>query len=290
LIIRFSGGLGNQMFQFAYLTAQQKRYPDERVVADIGDYDTYIHHNGFEIEKIFGLDIPKCSESEKESHRIQMTIKNKILWRLGLKEAGFPKRIQDNCNGFDCRFLEKFKDEDFLWGYWQSERYFANCKQEIENLLKFPEITDEVNVKISSEIMAENSVAIHIRRGDYLKFPELVDLSETEYYLKSIELVKQKENIKKHWFIFSDDIEWCKKNLCLSNEKITYVVNNTGNNSFRDMQLMSLCNYIIVANSTFSWWAAWLADNPKLIIAPKNYYNNKPGFDEDICPESWVRI
>lgn len=147
------------------------------------------------------------------------------------------------------------------------------------------------NKIISDEIRKTNSVSLHIRRGDYItskitnKFHGTCCLG---YYKKAMKLINKKVKNPKY-FVFSDDIYWVKKNLEIKNA--FYVDDNVGDKSYIDMQLMSMCKHNIIANSSFSWWAAWLNNNPnKIVIAPKKWFND-PGMDTtDLISEEWIRF
>ncbi|MGK4199417.1 alpha-1,2-fucosyltransferase [Fusobacterium sp. HC1336] len=147
-------------------------------------------------------------------------------------------------------------------------------KEEIYHDFKFPVIQDEENIKIKLKIEDTNSVSIHVRRGDYLNSREFKNICTLEYYKNAIKYMKDRlENPV--FFIFSNDIEWCKENLNIVGEHYYINWNNKKENNFRDMQLMSLCKNNIIANSSFSWWAALLNINKnKIVVAPKKWTNN----------------
>ncbi len=291
MVVRFSGGLGNQMFQYAFLLSLQYRFPQKTIEGDLGDYEVLEHHNGYELEKIFGIKIPLCSDFEKERHKINMSLPNRVLRKIGLKNVGYPKRIMDPERGFDEEFINSLSDQDFLWGYWQDEKYFKDIKNDILKEFTFPVIKkeDEKNYEIKKIIESENSVSLHVRRGDYLLETEYISLCESDYYQKAIQEMKEKVK-EPYWFVFSDDINWCRKNLTLGTNAC-YVEHNTGQNSFRDMQLMSLCKHNIIANSTFSWWGAWLNINSeKVVICPEQFYKDNEGFNKNIVCDGWKTI
>ena len=291
MVVRFSGGLGNQMFQYAFLLSLQYRFPDRVIEGDLGDYEVLEHHNGYELEKIFGIKIPLCSEGEKERHKINMSLPHRFLIKIGIKNIGFPKRVMDLQKGFDENFVSALSEQDFLWGYWQDEKYFKNIKAQILDAFTFPAIKREdiKNYEIKQIIESGNSISVHVRRGDYLLETEYVSLCESNYYQKAIQEIKKRVKDPK-WFVFSDDIDWCRQNLIFG-ENVWYVENNMGQNSFRDMQLMSLCKHNIIANSTFSWWGAWLNTNSeKIVICPDQFYKDNEQFNENIICDGWKNI
>ena len=290
MIISIAGGLGNQMFQYAYYYSQKRRYPELRVLADLSFYDASNVHNGYELERIFGITLDCCNETTSAKHRMTNTIFDRVLRKFGVYYAGFHYSLRDKAKGFDKRFLEKFNDDDYLYGFWQSEKYFGKYKEDIVKQFDFPAYIKKNNLIVAKQMQKTESIAIHVRRGDYLKNSMFVNLAEEGYYQKAIEEVKKKAKNDRHWFVFSDDIEWCRANLPLLSETVQYVSDNKGKESFRDMQLMSEAQYMIIANSSFSWWGAYLNKRAKMIVAPKAFYVKNTGFNKDICPDNWIRI
>jgi len=148
-------------------------------------------------------------------------------------------------------------------------------------------MTEEKNIRLLESMKNRNTVSIHVRRGDYIEHPTLGGVCNLKYYLNSIKYIKA--NVQDPFFIiFSNDIAWCKDSLDLDNS--VYVDWNTGTSSFKDMQLMSLCKNNIIANSSFSWWGAWLNDNNnKIIVCPNKWLNDK-NIGIDVMPPQWHRV
>lgn len=180
-----------------------------------------------------------------------------------------------------------------MTGYWQNEKYFKDSEAAIRRSFTFPCITCEANKVINERILESNSVGIHIRRGDYLlaQNAEIHGILNVEYYREAIDYM-QKETKDPVFFIFSDDPEWVKGNIHI-NGTVYYVNGNQGREAYIDMQLMSYCRHNIIANSSFSWWAAWLNVNPnKIIVAPEDWFadRNKNELNKDIVPDKWIRL
>ena len=181
----------------------------------------------------------------------------------------------------------------YLKGYWQSEKYFENNKLNILNDLRI--ITDQSsqNVEISKQIASNVSVSLHIRRGDYVSNSEYNATHGTcslSYYKTAVSYLLK--NIGKNFtiFAFSDDPEWVYSNLKLPVD-IRFVNNNSSEYSYEDLRLMSECNHNIIANSSFSWWGAWLnTNNNKIVIAPSKWYANQYIKNNDIIPANWIKI
>ena len=185
--------------------------------------------------------------------------------------------------------LKRYGDT-YYDGYWQHEDYFKHIRQELLELFKFPAFTDERNLTIAQEIKATASCSIHIRRGDYLTDPLRKGTTGLEYVEAAI--AKMKASAKpERWFVFSDDMAWTQAHLSewLTDEQTCYVDWNQAEHSIDDMHLMSLCQHQIIANSSFSWWGAWLCTREnQTVIAPSKWMNMK-----DVCspvPKRWKKI
>lgn len=289
-IIYFFDGLGNQMFQYAYYKALKNRR--ENVYVDLNSFKREQKiHNGYELEKIF-----KVKVEEK------YTVFNNFFSRTRLKKINIIEKVIhkvlrilniiiyiENWNESIEKKLNK-KRVCFLTGWWQSEKFFKDIEKEIRKDFVFPKIIDKKNTEIENIILETNSVSLHIRRGDYIKDKGLGGLAPLEYYQKAIKYINSKVK-NPVYFIFSNDIDWCKNNLNLRNQ--TYYIDwNKGEESYRDMQLISLCKHNIIPNSSFSWWGAWLNNNPnKIVIAPEKWFNDCVKMDySNIVPETWVKI
>lgn len=321
-IIKVDGGLGNQLFQVA-LYYKLKRINKE-VYLDLSSYDIGKIHNGWEVSKIFNLDldIKQLKKTSILKYKIIKKLKkwdilynflfklkkrkefsfleyvnNFNLYRKDLqknlkKNFGISNIHEENIIFEIGEFRKTVFDNKsmYLLGCFQSEKYFSDIEEEIRKIYKFDELEEEKNIKIKKIIEEENSVSIHIRRGDYLNDPLLGGMIDLEYYEKAIELIEKKEK-DLAYIIFSNDIEWCKKNL-KNLEKAYFVDWNIGEKSYRDIQLMSLCKHNIIPNSTFSWWGAWLNKNKnKIVIAPKNWLRKEVKINDiDIIPDTWLKI
>ena len=207
---------------------------------------------------------------------------------------GDEKYIFETDYGYISDIEGKITKNCILKGFWQSEKYFAHCKDDIRKQFSFLPFDEKKNIAIMNKMKKENSVAIHLRKGaDYLQ-SELMGkgLCGVEYYIKAIEYIKQNVD-NPVFYVFTDNPEWVKNNL----PKFDYILVDwnevAGKKNFRDMQLMSCAKHNIIANSTYSWWGAWLNPNPnKIVIGPTKFFNpiNKFFSSSDIMCEDWVRI
>ena len=190
---------------------------------------------------------------------------------------------------FDSSILSK--KEGYFSGYWQSYKYTEPVKKELREKFQFREIDDKKIREIVQQMTINNTVSLHIRAGDYLSPQNAAifgGICTLEYYCTAIEFMVKKIN-NPLFFVFSNDINWCKENIPLSNvvwmdEKIL-----STHEDWVEMYLMSCCKHNIIANSSFSWWAAWLNENSeKIVIAPKKWLQTVE--NEEICPQEWIRI
>jgi len=283
-IVRFLGGLGNQMFQYTLYKALKKRFP--KVKADLYWFDGYNRHYGYELEKIFGIRISKASEFESVLYDIhnRRWIFRKLRRLLNLKKA---YQEETDLFSFDPNILTD-KNSAYYWGYWQNLNYFQDIEKEIRADFVFTTPSDSRNLQILERIRNSNSISIHVRRGDYLTDPLLGGLCELDYYENGVSHMQAHIKSPKY-FVFSNDIPWCKNNLNISD--CEFISWNDGEQSHIDMQLMAECKHNIIANSSFSWWAAWLNPNPKkIVIAPTKWVNDPTINTSGLIPNTWLSI
>lgn len=289
ILVKFSDGLGNQMFQYAIY----KRFQllGKEVYGDLESYDRYNNHSGFEIEKIFNLEVNKATTEYIKKYSF---CKNENINNFMIKKLG---KIKNNVLENNHKYIHNLyeKDNKRLIGYWQNIKYINPIKNELLKDFSFNDIEDEENLKILNKINNCNSVSIHIRRGDYIKNKSAKAryyVCDINYYNKAIKKIIEENREKVEFFIFSNDIDWVAKNIKIPKGfNYTYVNHNSGKSSFRDMQLMSNCKHNIIANSTFSWWAAYLNKNKyKKVIAPDKWFANESNDKMNLYEDNWIRI
>lgn len=176
-------------------------------------------------------------------------------------------------------------------GSWQSPRYFEDVVDQIRSDFSFKRPPTSSNIAVINKIKSVDAVSLHVRRGDYAS-DKVTNrnhgLAPLEYYQEAVRAIEAKTK-NSHFFIFSDDPFWCKKNLKIQ-RPTTYVEHNK-ERDFEDLRLMSLCNHHIVANSTFSWWGAWLnPDHKKIVVAPRRWFTNPAIDTSDFTPSEWLRL
>ncbi|MCK4744844.1 alpha-1,2-fucosyltransferase, partial [Candidatus Parcubacteria bacterium] len=189
---------------------------------------------------------------------------------------------------FDSKIL-KLIGNIYLDGYWQSEKYFKNIENSIRKEFTLKNDLQLKAKKLLRKIKNTESISIHIRRNDYISHKpanQYHGVCHLSYYKKAINVIIKKID-DPHFFVFSDDIDWCKKNLKIKFPTIFV----EGNKDYEDLILMSKCKHNIIANSTFSWWGAWLNNNPnKIVIAPKKWFRKKSINTKDLIPKTWIKI
>ena len=289
IITRLIGGLGNQMFQ--YVTGRRAAYINKtKLKLDIKGYENQV---GMTPRK-YCLDIFNIQENFASETEINKLKKNTFTQKVlkSIHPVFFNNSyIKEKHFHFDPDIL-KISDSSCLEGYWQSEKYFKDIEKIIHKEFTFKHKLDAANRKTISRIKNCDSVSIHIRRGDYVSNKQINTfhgICDLDYYNQAIEYVASK--IKSpYFFVFSDDIQWTKQNLILK-YPCAYVDHNIGKKDYEDMRLMSMCKHNIIANSSFSWWGAWLNRNPnKIVIAPKKWFKNKSINTKDLIPQSWIKI
>lgn len=288
-IVEFNGGLGNQLFQYAFYLALQ--HQGEIVKADLSGYERHKQHNGYELERIFGIELDTANSDEctfcgKPNQNFIHRALRKLGWKA--KSEKYIYFFGAEALQYQPDLLDNLPDDCYLSGYWQCEKWFDSVKEEVRRKFSFNEADlDDENRKLLEQIGGANSVSIHIRRGDYLHLPMYQNICTLDgYYMPAIDFIKEREP-DLQFFVFSNDIPWCREILKLDNA--VYVDHNSGLYSYCDMLLMSSCKHNIIANSTFSWWGAWLNDNQnKIVLTPPRFLNT--GAEEDIIPPSWIRI
>lgn len=288
-IIKVIGGLGNQMFQYALSLALKERFPEERVLLDLRCFRGYPKHFGFELPAIFGIDYDEASW--RNVIRVAYPYPNFQTWRIGSRLLPTRKSTILEKKTFDYEPTALTRQTDTYYdGYWQHEEYFRDIRPRILDAFRFPDFADEQNQQAAALIAKTNSVSIHVRRGDYLTDPLFRGTGTLDYYAAAIRRMKELTQ-PELFVVFSNDISWTQQHLApvIGDCDILYVDWNAGRQSYRDIHLMSLCRHNIIANSSFSWWAAWLNTNEeKTIIAPAHWMNVKNTCSP--AAESWIKL
>ena len=204
-----------------------------------------------------------------------------------LKYLGSITHLHERKFSYDEDILKSLRGNIFAIGFWQSEKYFAKWANQIRSDLKMKAPEDEQNLKYLVRIQNTNAVSIHVRRGDYVE-NSTHPLCKIGYYEDAIAIIREKVP-EPMFFIFSDDTDWVHANLSINDN--CCIIEHNKQNGTADMYLMSQCKHHIIANSSFSWWGAWLNESSdKIVIAPQKWFYNTSIDTNDLIPERWISI
>lgn len=288
IIIDIKGGLGNQLFQYA-LGRNLSLLNKQELKFDIS------HFNKKACARKYSLNNFNIAGKIATKAEIAKYTNTPVIIRYVHKLLPYYRRPLINQKGtvFDPNIL--LAKDAYLSGYWQSEKYFISNATTIKKdlLLKKNKLSELRSNQYFKKITDSNAVSVHIRRGDYVTNPKTnkkFGILPMEYYKKASQHIESKVKTPLHYFVFSDDITWAKKNISFENNPITFVEQET-NKDYIDLMLISLCKHNITANSTFSWWGAWLNSNPdKITIAPKQWVVHGNKDVSDLIPRDWIKV
>ena len=308
-VVAMLGGLGSQMFKYAFYLALREQSEQECLI-DTAPFDSMEMWNGYELERIFGIQEPDIKDlfSEEDRKRVETgngydrkVVLDALLRRdeeVYYYNRGLPVRYsnQGGLSGFWYKLsmvfamkkIERGKCDVYPENYatkngsayfdefdHRSDEYFKEYRELVKKAFSFPAFEDEDNQKIAKKMQEGNSVALHVRRGDHMY--DNGDLFQRGYYKKSVGYIKENTSEEQTFYLFSDDLAWCLENLetlgLKETDKIIPINWNHGESSFRDMQLMTYCQHNIIPISSFSWWGYYLSDNrDKIVCAPEGYW------------------
>lgn len=299
-IVNVIGGLGNQMFQYAFAVALKCKDPKETVYVDTQHYKnafikTYhgnnFYHNGYEVDKVFSNASIKPA-SAWDLMKVSYYIPNQVLARAVRRLL--PKRKTEFVSDQQPYvFMPEALNEVGDWyfdGYWMSPLYFDDYRNEIIKEFEFHPFDTKENLELQPLLLKDNSITIHIRRGDYVGSNTLGGICTLTYYRNAI-LEARKLIDHPEFFVFSNDQDWCIENLKdeFGKSEVHFVSNNRGSESYRDMQLMSIARCNILANSSFSWWGAYLNQRKDHITFCPNKWHNTMEY-KDHYVKDWIKI
>ncbi len=293
IIVRIHGGLGNQLFQYALGRSVASKLKTNLSLTwvpfskDPWEYGLDYFNTTADVAKntsLFGfVGIRKAQKKFDAFHRILKRIRlNNIILPFYFVEKGFPF----NSNVFS-------KNHSYLEGFWQTEKYFKHIEDDIRAEITLKNPLSSYSKSVMDEIRSSNAISLHVRRGDYITRADAITFHGTcspEYYKDAVDRIAKNVSAPK-FFLFSDDYEWVAENFKWLPFPFTCVKNPSEKN-YEDLILMASCKHHIIANSSFSWWGAWL--NPrkdKIVIAPKKWFLSAPKNDtRDLIPEEWIKI
>lgn len=279
IIIRLMGGHSNQMFQYAVGRHIAKKY-NTNLKLDVSWFDN-----------IADGDTPRVYELG--TYAIDENFYVPTLWSKLLTKVGRIKHYTESGFVYD-HFVENLGPYAYLEGYFQSWKYFNDIRDTIITDFSYKEEPRGANKLVLNKILNDdNSVSLHIRRGDYVTNKNTSNfhgLKDMDYYKAALKEIKRKVK-NPNVYVISNDPKWCKKNLDLGVPTTIIDNNNDVTGGAEDMRLMRACRHNIMANSSFSWWGAWLNENPdKIVIAPQQWFNDPSIDTSDLIPEGWIRL
>jgi hypothetical protein len=292
IVVQLTGGLGNQLFSYA-----SGRGISDRLGAKLRFHRSRNITDG---ERAYRLD-------RFRTNVVEAAIWQEAIVRLSLEhsvqtvgaalgpaiEDRLFQIVQDDASGYSPGLFPPNRSI-FLRGFWQSPKYFSHIETEIREELEMIELPRERDRALLEKIRATESVCIHVRRGDLVSNPEFAaryHVQAPSFYQQAVHMLKQRSR-RLHFFVFSDDADWPRKHLSPGDE-VEFLCGETGagREDWQDFQLMRACKHFIIANSTFSWWTAWLGASPdKQVIAPRLWYRDSDKPPPDLIPSNWTVI
>ncbi len=288
IIVRLKGGMGNQMFQYACGRALSLRH-NVPLKLDTSFYDLNLKgvtKRGYDLD-VFTIQADIAEQSDIP-FLYKLYSSKLFVYFVTLVRKFFKSKGQEKSFNFDASIFNK-GDNLFLDGYWQSPKYFSDIEEVIRKDFIVKEALPENIQKLALEIKSQNSLCVHVRRGDYVGNATHEVVTNT-YYKDAVEVISGKTTLG-HVYVFSDDIAWCRENVQFD-IPTTYVGDEyAGKKAEGNLFLMSLCNHFIIANSSFSWWAAWLSPNKsKIVVCPKQWFADASIDASDVIPLDWIKM
>ncbi|SFH87340.1 alpha-1,2-fucosyltransferase [Pisciglobus halotolerans] len=292
-IVKFKGGLGNQLFQYAFMRLLEVGYGISEVKAD------FTYYNGVKGDQVrkprieqLNTKIKKATETDLNnvflfSHLgdpLSFKYKFKVMLEFMLNNKYYYEKDRKKRN------VQQIIEYNYFDGYWQSWKYLEQIEKELKKEISYNKDFDEKTKNFIDKIKKENAVFIGIRRGDYLestKTRKHYGIFDSDYYTKAIEYIKEKVDTPV-FYIFSNDIQWVKENMNFD-ANVIYRTEDKQVSDIEELFIMAACKHAIIVNSTFYWWGAWLIENEnKIVIAPKKWFkDDKP---IDIVPNEWIKF
>lgn len=283
--VYIGGGLANKMFQYAFSLAIKKK--GYEICYDTETFKTEFIHDQVSLQSIF----PNVILRMKGQHKYFAAGKKSKLARMWKRLS--PYYIMEHAYQYNDKVWKQLRRSCYVESSWQDERYFIDAEKEVRNAFIFPEFEDERNIRIAKEMHSSNSVAIHIRKGDgYGTWNIFSNTCTKDFYDKALANIME-HVANPHFFIFTDSPDVVKEYLDIEDYTLINWNPTSGKGNYLDMQLMSCAKHNIIANSTYSWWGAWLNSNPnKIVVGPKYWFNPECRLADinHIIPTKWIRL
>lgn len=289
-IVNILGGLGNQMFQYAFAYTLSKDQ-NSMVKLDIHDFEGYDLRE-YELD-IFNVSLPLATQTEVNKLKYKNeTLFQKVLRKIKRRPIPFTNSYYREPHFHHDDKVLSLTGDIYFEGYWQSEKYFLKYKNDLLKEFTLKKGLHSQSQNYMEQIISTEAVSLHIRRGDYVTNQHTNSVHGTcpiEYYQKAVQKIEEGRKAP-HFFIFSDDLEWAKDNLSFI-ENLTFIELDANVPDHEEMILMSKCQHNIIANSSFSWWGAWLNQNENnMVIAPKKWFNDSSKNTKNLIPSGWIKL
>jgi hypothetical protein len=280
--VTLTGGMGNQMFQYA----TGRRLADHLGTGLTLDISGYVNPKPHLTPRHYELSAFAIRAELDDRDHFSRRLLTRLQETMPIPARGIRTQLREQSFSFDPRVLSA-PDGTVLHGYWQSELYFSDIRARIVDDFQFIEPPDAVNQAMAARIHDVTAVSLHVRRGDYVT-NQRHGTKPLDYYSAALEIMSAKID-EPHFFVFSDDPSWCKQNLRIEHPT-TYIDHNNADTGYKDLGLMSQCRHHIIANSSFSWWGAWLNRYPdKIVVAPERWFADASIDTGDLYPPEWLK-
>ena len=298
VISRIVGGIGNQLFQYASSTAFAKAR-GAKLYFDTSSFEhkNYVNPEGYLLRKVFDVENPEATKADLFKVLGVGSLLLPIRFRLNFELVSRNYFVEKVPYAVEEKFFSFGGNHCYLEGYWQNEKYFEDIRKSLLSKLTFRhDILSRKAKKIASKLKKENSVSVHVRRGDYVNnkvYESMYYTCGERYYRSAFEFLDGKL-ANPTYYVFSDDIQWARNQEYFQN--CEFIDTDTGSGSWNDLFMMSCCQHNIIANSSFSWWGAWLNDNDsKVVVAPNSWFKSghswlkagKNEFGRDFLSSDW---
>lgn len=290
IIIRLKGGLGNQMFQYAL---GLKLAHDLNTDLQLDVSSLLDRSKGDFVYRNYDLSIFKINDTFRMSPKFLQFIykakSSKITKMVRKHLASKHAIIKEEHFHYQASLVNQAKENTIYEGWFQSPLYFQGIEEKVREKFTYKTPILEKSKTLLNRIQSSNAICLNVRRTDFLKVDTL-NTTNKDYFLRAAKhLANSVEN--PHFFIFSDDVEWCRENIILDHPLEVVDHGHKGEKFGNYMQLMTACKHYIIPNSSFAWWAVWLNQNPdKKVIAPKNWFNDESIDTRDLVPKHWIRM
>lgn len=291
--VRLIGGLGNQLFQYATARAVALRNKSD-LVLDTRAYsaDVTLPGSADKVRRSYDLGNFAIVAHPDGADQLPPPRSSRLAYALWRYFRRPPQFVRERGLGFNQSVI-RLGANVYLHGYFQSERYFAEFADTIRRELRIITPPSAENARWLEDIRASNAVSLHVRRGDYVlgaKASQTHGTCSPDYYRRALAHIRRYTDADPVVYVFSDDPDWARANILLD-AKCRVIGHNNGETAYEDMRLMAACAHHIIANSSLSWWGAWLDPKPdKCVVAPRRWTANPKTFNPDILPRAWQAL